>query len=169
MTIDELTVNFAHLNRSSLMSDWRWLIDSSQSRIGRWLKPPTKLPILLTASGNAFLQNGSDGSVHFLDTIDGKLEQTSSSSEEFRSQLLKPPFVERYFSVAMIGSLRDSGASLPPGKIYSFRVPPVLGGRFEAENIELTDIEVHFSISGQIHRQVANTPAGTPIGHVHIK
>lgn len=169
MTIDDLTVSFAHLDRQSLMSDWRWLIDSSQSLISRWVKPSSKPPILLTASGNAFLQNSGDGSVYFLDTVDGTLEKTSSSSDEFRSQLQELTFVKRYFSVDLIGALRNSGTSLPPRKIYSFKVPPVLGGTFEVENVEATDIEVHFSISGQIHRQVAKTPAGAPITRIRIK
>lgn len=169
MTLDDLTVNFAHLDRQALMSEWRWLIDSSQSRIARWLRPSSKQPVLLTAGGNAFLQDSHDGSIHFLDTVDGKLEKASSSSEEFRSQLQEQAFVRRYFSVEMIEALRDDGALLPPEKIYSFKVLPVLGGPLETANVEPTDIEVHFSVSGQIHRQVKDIPAGTPITNVRIK
>lgn len=169
MNLDDLTVNFAHLDRLGLMTEWRWLIESSRSRIARWLHPSPKVPVLLTASGNAFLQDSRNGSIFFLDTVDGTLETVCSSSDTFRSKLREPEFVKRYFAVEMISALRDDGVSLPPKKIYSFKVPPVLGGTFETTNVEPTDIEVHFALSGQIHRQAANVPAGTSITSVHMK
>lgn len=66
-------------------------------------------------------------------------------------------------AVQMIGALMQAGMRLEAGQIYRFKVPPVLGGQYALENVEVTDIAVHFSIAGQVHEKVRNLPPGTPI------
>lgn len=168
MTIDDLTVNFSHLDKLTLLSDWQWLIDSSKSRLTRWISSPSKLPILITTGGNAFLQDVKAETIHLLDTVEGTVTQVSSSPQEFRGQLAVYEFVERYLSVEMVVALRQAGLHLQPTQIYSFKVPPVLGGKLEVSNLEVADIAVHFSVSGQVHQQVANVPTGTLIKNVRI-
>lgn len=157
MTLNDLTVNFTHLNRATLLSAWQWLIGTS------------KLPVLIAASGDAFVQDTSDGSVHVLDVGSGAMHQVASSFEEFQALLQDNDFVVDYFAVEMIGDLRASGCILKAGEIYSFKQPPVLGGDYVLSNIEPTDIEVHFSIAGQIHEQVAALPDGTPVNQATIE
>ena len=43
----------------------------------------------------------------------------------------------------------------------SLKHPPALGGQLDPDNIETCHIAVHFSISGQIHQQIKDLPAGT--------
>ena len=157
MNLNDLTVNFSHLDRQALLSDWSWLLGHS------------KFPILLAASGDAFVQDAETGSVHFLDLGAGVLSQVASSVCEFQSLLSDRDFVHKYFAVEMIADLRKSGCLLAPGQIYSFKKPPVLGGEYILGNIEPTDIEVHYSLAGQIHEQVSNLPEGTKITGVSIK
>ena len=157
MTLNDLTVNFSHLDRKSLLSDWEWLIGTS------------KLPILLAACGNAFIQDTNDGSVHILDVGAGTLRQVASSLEDLRSLLSDKDFVVDNFAVQMIGDLRASGCALAAGEIYCFKQPPVMGGEYVLSNIEPADIEVHFSIAGQIHEQVAALPEGTTVNRVVVE
>jgi hypothetical protein len=42
---------------------------------------------------------------------------------------------------------------LGPGECYGWKVPPVLGGEADVENLEPTDLIVHHSILGQLFRQ----------------
>jgi hypothetical protein len=156
ITLDDLTVNFSYLKREDLLSDWKWLIGA-------------KLPILLTASGDAFVQDAQDGSVHVLDVGAGELHKVAKSTEEFQSLLSNKKFVADYLAVDMIVDLKKSGRTLKKGQIYSFKKPPVLGGEYKLENLEPTDIEVHFSLSGQIHEKVSKLKPGTPIKGVAIK
>jgi hypothetical protein len=72
-------------------------------------------------------------------------------------------FVTDTMLPGLIVELRKAGKTLGPGQVYSFKNPPVLGGEYEVDNFEPMDIEVHFSIFGQIHRQVKDLPPGTPI------
>lgn len=157
MTLNDLTVKFNHLEQASILSDWEWLIG------------PDKLPILLTASGDAFVQDTRDGSIHVLDVGTASLMEIADSFEQFQSLLKEKEFVVNYFAVQMTGDLLASGSVLGTGQIYSLKLPLILGGEYDLSNIEATDIEVHFSISGQIHRQVSELPEGTRITGVSIK
>jgi Domain of unknown function (DUF1851) len=156
MTLDDLTVSFSHLDRDRLLNDWTWLIGVS------------KLPILLTASGNAFLQDRDDGSIHVLDVGDGRVHKVAGSVEALSGLLVSRDFVATNFAVQRIGNLRASGRALPAGSIYSFKKLPILGGEYDLANFEVTDIEVHFSIAGQLHERVAALPVGTVVNRVTI-
>ncbi|MFN8009918.1 MAG: DUF1851 domain-containing protein [Holophagaceae bacterium] len=154
ITLEDLTVNFRHLNASTLLEDWEWLLGTK------------KLPILLAAIGNAFVQDVEDGRVHVLDVGSGELRFIAEDSESFRKLLNHREFVADEFVVQIIGDFLLEGPRLLPGQIFSFKRPPVLGGEYAAENLEPTDIEVHFSVLGQIHQQVREMPPGTPISEI---
>jgi hypothetical protein len=72
VTLDDLTVSFSHLDRDSLLSAWAWLLG------------PRRLPILVTAAGDAFVQDADDGSVHFLDAEGGCVVAVAASEGELR-------------------------------------------------------------------------------------
>lgn len=157
MTLDELTASFDHLDRDALLEGWHWLTGESQS------------PILLTASGNAFIQDVDTGTVSFLDLGEGDVTAIADSFDEFKSLLSDKEFISSYFDVQMVGDLRASGCLLSSGQIYSLTQPAVLGGEYALSNIVATDIDVHFSVSGQLHHQVAALPDGSPVENVLIK
>ena len=157
ITLDDLTVNFRHLNRDTLLKDWQWLIG------------PSKLPILLSRIGNAFVQDSEDDSVHLLNVGTGELLLVADSAEEFQPMLSDREFVMNAFAVQTIVSLQKAGITLKKGQIYSFKTPPILGGEYTVENLEATDIEVHFSVLGQICQQVKNLPPGTAITDIQIE
>ena len=154
MTLNDLTINFSHIDVKSLLTDWAWLIGKE------------KLPILLTASGDAFLQDINGGSILVLDTAAGDINIIAESADEFSKLLTDKDFVSNYFAVNMIDDLLHNNIILNKGEIYSFKKPPILGGEYVLNNIEKTDIEVHFSILGQIHKQVKDLPEGTPINEI---
>jgi hypothetical protein len=157
MSLDDLTVNFGHLDRAELLSDWQWLLGT------------TKLPILVTAAGDTFVQDTEDNSVHFLDVASGELKRVAESPDEFSSLLEDRDFVMGHFSVELIADLRQAGRTLEPGQLYSFKKPTVLGGEYVLNNFEPASIEVHFSLLGQIHEQVRKLPPGTKIKGVQLK
>lgn len=151
ITMNDLTVNFSHLDPDTLLEDWSWLIGL------------TRLPILVTAAGDAFVQDADDGTVHFLDVGAGQIHPVAGSSEEFRTLVADKEFVVNHLAVQMVGALMQAGMRLGQGQIYSSKVPPVLGGQYALDNVEMTDIAVHFSIGGQICRQSRDLPEGAPV------
>jgi hypothetical protein len=157
MTLNELTVNFKHLESENILSDWMWLIGKN------------KVPVLITAFGDVFVQDSKNGQIYFLNVYNAELIKVSKNSSEFRQQLNDKEFVYEHMVANAVGDLRQSGKVLGKGQTYSFIKPPVLGGEYVPENIEMTDIEVHFSIMGQIHRQVKDLPEGTEVGSFTIE
>ena len=154
MTIDDFAVSLKHMDPQTVLHEWRWLIGTDC------------LPILLAAGGDAFLQSAKDGSVHFLEAAFAKFTRVAPSGPAFRVLFNDEKFVEDHFSVAMVVDLRASGCGLPAGKVYSFKHPLALGGDCGPENVETCDIEVYFSLLGQIHRQTRKLPVGAPASSV---
>jgi len=157
LTFNDLTVNFSHLKLETILSDWVWLIGKN------------KLPILITAFGEPFVQDRKSGSVYFLSVADADLTKVADSPEEFKEKLNDDEFTKEYFPTQAVGDLKESGSVLNAGQVYSYKVPPMLGGEFVPENIEPCDISVHFSILGQIHEQVKDLPEGAEIGEIKLK
>ena len=154
ITMNDLTVPMDHLEREAILQDWTWLIGE------------TKFPILFAACGDAFLQDTQDGTVWVLDSMEGALHQVALDLDEFRSLLNDREFVSDYLAVQMIGDLIQEGKELDPGHIYSLTVPVPLGGEVTLPNIEPTDIQVHFSVLGQLHEKIKDLPPGTTIDEV---
>ena len=157
ITLNELTVNFDHLDRERLLDDWRWLIG------------PSKQPILLSAIGDAFVEDENDGTVHLLDTAAGTCQLVAEDEAEFRNLLTNAQWATDHLAVEAIVEFLENDLRLGPGQVYPWKQPPALGGQYELANATTVDIEVHFSITGQIHEQVRGLPPGTPASNVRFE
>ena len=157
ITLNELTVNFDHLHRERLLDDWRWLIG------------PSKQPILLSAIGDAFVQDEHDGTVHLLDTAAGTCQLVAEDEAEFRNLLTDAQWATDHLAVEAVVDFLDNDLRLASGQIYSWKQPPALGGKYELANAAIADIEVHFSITGQLHEQLRSLPPATPVSEVRFK
>lgn len=155
LTWKELTIDTEGLDVSHLLDAWRWLVDGAMQ------------PMIITAAGDMFLRN-LDGQVFWLNTIDGQLGLATESVAQFREQMTQSEFTEEWFMPGLVAQMLAAGVKLEPGQCYSFKQPPILGGSFEADNIEPCDLVVHFSMSGQIHEQIKDLPEGTSISDIRI-
>jgi Domain of unknown function (DUF1851) len=153
----ECFIDVSAISAEDLLRDWRWLIGDQ----------PYEL-LHGTAFGDLFLRDGT-GRVLFLDTMEGTLKPFAPSERDLdivlgdrlvRRKILMPRVVEE---------LREAGKHLGPGQCYSPDVPPVLGGQLDEENLGPTDVRVHASLMGQVHRQVKHLPHGTKIADVQIE
>jgi hypothetical protein len=156
ITLNELTVGMEDVDRERLLDDWRWLIGLS------------KQPILLSAIGDAFVQDEHDGTIHLLDTAAGTCEPVAKDEVEFRRLVTDPRWATDHLAVDVIADFLRNGLPLAPGHIYSWKQPPALGGEYEFANAATADIAVHFSITGQIHEQLREVPPGTPVTEVRF-
>lgn len=156
ITMNELTISPKGIDLDTLLSDWTWAI------------PEVLRPVLLTAMGDAFAQ-GESGAIYFVDMIAGKVRLIAEDGESFKSLLRDNPFVTDHMFPSQIMQYRDAGMTLQPGQVYSHKQLLVLGGEDEIDNIEPTDVSVHISIHGQVHRQVKDLPDGSPISEIKIR
>jgi hypothetical protein len=155
--LDKLTVTLRDPERQAdILSDWTWLIGSA------------KRPLLLTAAGDAFVQDLGDGSVHYLNVNAGQVSRIAETTQAFEHLLHDAVFVDAYLCPHLVDDLRRRGMVLKQNEIYSYRIPLALGGKVGADNIDIANAEVHFSIAGQIARQIVDLPAGTPIRKIDV-
>ena len=150
ITWNELTVNFQKHGAEVLLRDWRWLLGDSMQLI------------MVSSLGDMFLANAT-GQISWLDTGTGKLQQIAASADEFNQLRQQRQNAEQWFIPNLVGDLMTSGVRLAPGQCYSYIKPPILGGEIQPANFKPCDLSVHFSILGQIHKQVKNLPPGTKI------
>ncbi|MEW6710966.1 MAG: T6SS immunity protein Tdi1 domain-containing protein [Candidatus Riflebacteria bacterium] len=153
ITWNELLIDFSTM-QNDFLQDWRWLIGSDS------------LPVIVSSIGDAFLQE-KDGSIWWLDAGAGQYSQVADSGDDFKKKMISNS--NDWFLPGLIGDLLTSGTKLSINQCFSYKKPPVLGGKYEPDNFEPCDISVHFSILGQIHLKIKDLPEGTPIGSVKIK
>lgn len=89
-------------------------------------------------------------------------------ADEFQRRMVQPDDSEIWFAPRLVGDLLTAGLSLRPGECFSFKIPPALGGEFTPDNFEPTDLQVHFNLLGQVHRQIKDLPPGTPIDEIRL-
>lgn len=119
-------------------------------------------PALTNVFGDVFLQ-GQDGSFSFLDTVRGRLDRVWSDAAALQADVNTPKVQDEYLMIGLAHAADAAGLTPGDGQVLSFKVPPVLGGALDVENLELADFVVAVNIAGQIHRQVKAFPPGTPI------
>ncbi|MFG6467112.1 T6SS immunity protein Tdi1 domain-containing protein [Roseateles sp. BYS87W] len=139
------------------MDDWRWLVGA-----------PRQL-LRVSALGDALLTERDGAALWWLDTQGGTLVRVADSPAALAQRLTDPEFVDDRFMPDAVADLRAAGLRLGPRQVYALKTPMVLGGRFERDNIEVSDAAVSFSLLGQIHAQVHDLPPGTPIRSLKLR
>ena len=150
ITWNDLTVDFEHLDGNILVEDWRWLVGEDAK------------PVLISSMGDVFFQESS-GAVYWLLTGSAEYEKVAENSEQFQQKLDDDEIIREWFLVKIVSELKKNGIILEQGKLYGFKQLPVLGGLYVAGNFELTDIEVHLAMSGQMNFHIKDLPDGTNV------
>jgi hypothetical protein len=135
---------------SKIVADWSWLLPSSFTI---WM---------VNRFGDLFLVP-DDGSVQFLDIGAGTISVLAPNKEAFYSLVDKGNNADNWFLISLTDSCVDAGLTLQFGQCYAFKVPPVLGGQYERENIEPGSLVVNHALLAQIHEQVRGLPDGATV------
>ena len=123
---------------------------------------------LVTTLGDAMLTDPADGSVHFLDTISGTQTRDAPSAEGFEEVPQLSGDAEKWFMPDIVDGQAALGMRPTTDECISFKQPLVLGGKLSPDNFETCSVLVHFSLAGQIHKQVKDLPPGAKIGKVSV-
>lgn len=140
MDTQDLAVSFDHIEPDMLMESWVWLIGAN------------KLPALITALGDVFLQDIDDGKMYFLKASSAELSEIAASMDEFVDLLSDESFVQDYFSVLLVEQLKAIYEVLPDGCVYRFNKQPSEGGCVSEENVALIDVDAYLLIQGKIQQ-----------------
>jgi hypothetical protein len=150
MYLDDFTISTTNLDIPDLIDCWKWL-----------LKKIDKV-LLISKLGDMFLI-GQNDAIYWLATDTGTLTTIANSTEEFEQLLQDEENLDNWFLPSLLEQLHEAGKMLKQNQVYSFKMMPIIGGEYTVENIEPTDISVHFTFTGQIFEQVKDLPDGTPI------
>lgn len=125
-----------------------------------------KSPLFTSPFGDVFLQ--ADNGFWFLDVLAGELRHQWSNQDELNAELNSRSGQDEYLMLTLASQAESAGLLPGKGEIYSFRIPPVLGGATDVGNIEVSDFVVALDIAGQVHKQVLTLPPGTPISGISV-
>jgi hypothetical protein len=139
-----------------LLGDWNWLLKEKYSL---WF---------VTKFGDAFLKDKTVGSIAWLNVSSGSVTTVAPNETSFLDLVKKASNAERWLMTSIVDG--QAALGMIPGKdqCISYIIPPILGGKLLPDNLELTDVAVHLSIAGQIHRQVKDLPPGTKISGIEV-
>ena len=152
-----------------------YLIDQADkdwaTHLGDWIPPlPSSFTLwLVNRFGDVFIVADDDNSVHMLDVGAGTLTRVANDRSHFADLLDTADNANNWLMLPLVDECRGVGMNLGPSQCYGFKIPPVLGGKYELENVEPTDLAVHYSFLAQIYKQTKDLPDGTPIKAVVLE
>jgi hypothetical protein len=157
MTLDyrQFIKDISKIDLEDICSEWQWLLNDQYK------------PTVVSLSGDMFL-TAEDGAIYWLDTGIGQLQKVAENGDAFKVALQDIDNIDMWLLASVVLDLREQGIILQENQVYSYKLMPILNGDFSIDNFETTDISVHFSITGQICRQVKDLPDGTPISNITI-
>ncbi|MGA8979594.1 MAG: hypothetical protein WB473_10825, partial [Pedococcus sp.] len=123
--------------------------------------------LLATLFGDVILQTPQGFA--FLDTVEGTLTLAWPDRESVEVALQTRDGQDRYLMGELALAAAEQGIVPGAQQVLTFIHPPVLGGALTVDNLEVQDFVVATNIAGQIHRQVLDLPAGTPIAGVALE
>ncbi len=122
--------------------------------------------VSISVLGDIFLLGNNDA-VYWLQTDSGDLTKVADTLEQYEQFLNDEEKVDNWYLPSLVEKLLAVGKTLKENEVYSYKKPPIIGGEYSVENIEPTDMSVHFAFSGQICEQIANLPDGTKVNIKH--
>lgn len=117
---------------------------------------------MASLSGDGFLSDPS-GAVWWLNTGEAKLSKIASSRNEFQELLKKKENKDLWLMYPLICQFIRSGKVPLLGQCFGFKTLPVLGGKYDADNMIPIKMSEHFGVTGDIHQQIKDLPEGTTV------
>jgi hypothetical protein len=133
-----------------LLLDWRFLLPES---FNVWL---------VNRVGDVFAVF-EDGSVHMLDVGRGAIERVADNCEDFVTLVDKDDHVNSWMRATLVNRCVKAGLKLGDGQCYGFKLPPMLGGAYEVDNVVLMDLQKHYSFLSDLCEQTVELPDGTKV------
>jgi hypothetical protein len=135
-----------------------YLIDPANKDWSQLLAPfvpplPARFNVwLVNRLGDVFVVDET-GSVRCLDAGAGTCNVVAQSREHFAQLLDAPGNADAWLRTALVDACRRRGMHLGALECYGFRIPPTLGGAYEAANLVPTHLAIHYSYQAYVCKQ----------------
>ena len=150
MDINDYLIDQAGKDWADLLSGWSEAL------------PPSFTLWLVNRFGDIFFVS-DDGAVHLLDVGRCVVERLAESRDDFIAQIDLADNADGWLMIPLVDQCVSEGLVLSTSQCYGYKVPPILGGEYNTQNFEPTDLSVHYSFLGDIFAQTKDLPDGTAI------
>ncbi len=148
--LEQLTKDITIVDIEDILSCWQWRVAEM------------KAVVTISCLGDIFLL-GHDDNIYWLQTDRGDLTKIANSFEEYQTLLSDEVNIDNWFLPSLVEKLIIAGKTLKENEVYSYKKLPVIGGEYSVDNIDPTDMSVHFAFSGQLCEQIKDLPDGTKV------
>ena len=138
---------------------WDW---SVLLRHWTWLVPPRFAPWMVNRFGDVIMKL-PDGSIQHLDIGNGSIERVAENRDAFSALCDDPDQANFFLMIPLVDKLVEAGCTLQTGQCYSYRIAPVFGGSYTADNVLIKSIADHYDTFGPLHMLTKDIPDGTDI------
>jgi hypothetical protein len=150
LTLEQLAKDLINVDLDNILHCWQWRLAEM------------KAVVTISCMGDMFLL-GQDDNIYWLQTDTGNLSKIASSFEQYQQFLGNEENIDNWFLPLLVEKLIIAGKTLKENEVYSYKKLPVIGGEYIVDNIDPTDMSVHFAFTGQICEQIKDLPDGTKI------
>jgi hypothetical protein len=140
MNINDYLISQTGISWSVLLKDW---IPPLPQEFRLWL---------VNRLGDVFVLAASERVMH-LDLGSGSCVEVARDRQHFAALLDSRPNAEQWLRISLVNECRRMGMQLGPFECYGFKIPPTLGGAYEASNLTPTKLSAHYSYQAYICKQ----------------
>jgi hypothetical protein len=141
MAVGDYLLDPSGHNWTDLLSPWSTILPEE---FNLWL---------VNKVGDAFLVV-PDGSIHVLDVGMGLFNHVADNREDFADRVADN--ADSWLLKYLIDDCVACGKFLHEGQCYGYKVPPMLGGKYAADNLEPTDLSVHYGMLADLYQRTTN-------------
>ncbi len=126
------------------------------------LLPSTFTIWLVNRFGDLFISY-PDESIHHLDIQLGVITKRGENKKEFLENLLDGTNANEWLYMNYVDQAQNFAMLLKPGECYTFKIPPVLSGEFELENLTIAPVGDVLPFLSTVHAQIKDLPEGAAV------
>mgnify|MGYP002628541050 FL=1 len=104
-----------------------------------------------------------DDQIYFFDIALGSMDLIAEDQDDFVEKVNQDDNADHWFAISLVDDCLDADMCLTADQCFGYKLSPILGGEFTANNLEPIDLIVHYSIHGQIHEQIKGVPEGETV------
>jgi hypothetical protein len=94
----------------------------------------------------------------FSDGATGTLDRLADKVEDLADLLEVDVLRQNWLLTKLVDQCIEAGLNLKPGQVYSYKVPPSLGGTMELDNVEVMDAADHYHSMAEIQLMLDELP-----------
>lgn len=132
-----------------LLAEWQWLV------------PRSDTPLFLSVFGDWVVGN-PDGSLWLLSVLEGSYRKIADNSKEYNSLNKQFEWLDAQFQAGWLEIADRHGLSPKKNECLGWKLHPILGGKFEVQNLQIFSMRVYQSLMGQLHRQLKERSGRLP-------